>query len=155
MKVISTKLRTEGVDLEQENNTAGFLGIKMVLDVNTGLLEMKQEGLINQFIKAMGLDAGTVNPKWTPAESSPLVKDSEGAPTTKLFSYGSVVGMLLYLSRHFRPDISFAIHQCARYTFAPTKKHKTALIRIDRYLKGTLDKSLVTLTPTEALTLDC
>ena len=62
--------------------------------------------------------------------------------------------MLLYLSGHSRPDIAFAVHQCARYTFAPTKKHETALIRIGRYLNGTQDKGLI-LTPSEGLTLDC
>lgn len=40
------KLREVGVDLEQETDAAGFLGIRMECDPATGLLEMKQEGLI-------------------------------------------------------------------------------------------------------------
>ena len=62
--------------------------------------------------------------------------------------------MMLYLCGHSRPDISFAVHQCARYTFTPKRSHEKALIRIGRYLKGTIDKGL-TLRPTEDLTLDC
>lgn len=61
---------------------------------------------------------------------------------------------MLYLCRHSRPDISFAVHQCARYTFAPKRTHKKVLIRIGQYLKGTIDKGL-TLHPTNKLTLDC
>jgi hypothetical protein len=61
--------------------------------------------------------------------------------------------MLLYLE-HSRPDISFATHQCARYTHSPKRSHEKALIRIERYLKGTLDKGLL-LTPSEVLKIDC
>ena len=66
----------------------------------------------------------------------------------------SVVGMLLYLSGHTRPDIAFAVHQCAQYTFNPTRKHEVALIRIGRYLKGTMDKGLI-MTPTDDPRVDC
>jgi hypothetical protein len=61
--------------------------------------------------------------------------------------------MLLYLE-HSRPDISFATHQCARYTHSPKLSHENALKRIGRYLKGTLDKGLI-LTPSETLKIDC
>ncbi len=47
-----------------------------------------------RIIEAMGLDVGTVTPKWAPAEAAPLVKNSEGAPATGAFSYSSVVGKL-------------------------------------------------------------
>lgn len=62
--------------------------------------------------------------------------------------------MLLYLCGHSRPDISFAVHQCARYTFEPKHTHELALKRIAWYLKGTLDKGLI-LTPTTTLDIDC
>jgi hypothetical protein len=73
-------------------------------DPDTGLLEIKQEGVTLCVIEAIGLDLGAVTPKWTPAEAAPLIKDAEGAPATGAFSYSSVVGMLLYLSGHTHPD---------------------------------------------------
>ncbi len=94
---------------------------------DAGLLEMKQEGLTLRIIEAMGLDVGTVTPKWTPAEAAPLVKDSEGAPETGAFSYSSVVGMLLYLSDHTCPDIAYAVNCAAWYMFCPKKSHEEAL----------------------------
>ncbi len=109
---VAMQLRGVGVDLEQETDAAGFLGIKMERDATTGLLEMKQEGLISSVLEAMGLDSGTVNPKATPAEGAPLVKDQDGEPATGAFSYSSVVGMLLYLPSHTRPDIAYAMN-CA------------------------------------------
>jgi hypothetical protein len=96
---------------------------------------MKQEELTLCIIEAMGLDIGTVTPKWTPAEAAPLVKDAEGAPATGAFNYNSVVGMLLYLSGHTCPDIAYAVNCAARYMFCPKKSHE-ALKQIGRYLKA-------------------
>jgi hypothetical protein len=140
---VAMKLRDVGVDLEQETDAAGFLGIRMERDSKTGLLEMKQEGLILRIIEAMGLDVGTVNSKWTPAEAAPLIKDSEGDPASGTFSYSSVVGMLLYLSGHTRPDIAYAVNCAARYMFCAKKSHEEALKRIGRYLKATRSRGLI------------
>jgi hypothetical protein len=51
--------------------------------------------------------------------------------------------MLLHLAGHSRPDIAFAVDQCARYTFQPTKKHVDALKRIGRYFRGTRNKGII------------
>ncbi len=45
--------------------------------------------------------------------------------------------MLLYLSGHTRPDITFAINCCDRYMFCPKHLHELALKRIGCYLKIT------------------
>jgi hypothetical protein len=42
-----------------------------------------------------------------------------------------------------RPDITFAMHQCARYTQKPKVEHPQAVKRIVRYLLGTSDKGLI------------
>ena len=108
-----------GVALEQEDDAAEFLGVKMERNSNTGLLEMKQTGLIERVVEALGLDDGYARGKHTPAETKPLVKDEDGVAAANGFSYSSVVGMLLYLSGHTRPDITYAINCCARYMFCP------------------------------------
>ncbi len=87
------------IALEQEDDAAGFLRVKMECNSNTGLLEMKQTGLIERVVEALGLDVGYARGKHTPAETKPLVKDEDGVAAAKGFSC-SVVGMLLYLSGH-------------------------------------------------------
>ena len=62
--------------------------------------------------------------------------------------------MLLYLSGHSRPDIAFAVHQCARYTFCPTSKHELALIRIGCYLKGAMNQGLI-MSSSDTPSIDC
>ena len=144
---LAMQLREQGVDLEQEDDAAGFLGVRLEKNEETGMLEMKQTGLIDRIIEALGLDVGTVNGKATPAEHAPLVKDVDGPEARRDFSYSSVVGMLLYLSGHSRPDIAYAVNCSARYMFCPKKSHEDALKRIGRYLKATRDRGLV-LNPT-------
>ncbi|GJY57498.1 retrovirus-related pol polyprotein from transposon TNT 1-94 [Tanacetum coccineum] len=55
--------------------------------------------------------------------------------------YRSMVGALMYLTTS-RPDIVHAICYCARYQARPTKKHLTAVKRIFRYLKNTINMGL-------------
>jgi hypothetical protein len=151
---LGVKLISVGVALEQESDAAGFLGVRMEVDPATGLMELKQTGLIDRVIETLGLDVGTTSGKFTPAEAKPLVKDTDGEPALGDFSYSSLVGMLLYLAGHTRPDIAYAVNCCARYMFCPKRSHELALKRIGRYLKATRDCGLV-LNPSEELKIDC
>jgi hypothetical protein len=72
-----------------------------------------------------------------------LIKDLDSEAASGAFSYSSVVGMLLYLSRHTRPDIAFAVNCCARYMFSPRHLHELALKRLGHYLKQTPDRGMV------------
>ena len=51
--------------------------------------------------------------------------------------------MLQYLQGHSRPDITYAVSQCARFTLSPRRSHEIALERIGQYLKGTVQEGLV------------
>ena len=140
---LAMQLHDVGLDLEQEHDAAGFLGVSLDRDSETGLLEMRQEGLIDRVIGALGLDDGMAKFKWAPSEGTPLVKDEDGEHATGQFSYSSVVGMLLYLFGHSRPNITYAMNCCARYMFNPRHSHEMALKRIGRYLKATRKRGLI------------
>ena len=112
-----------------------------------------QLGLTKRIIEALGLNLKYSIAVAVPAEKAALGKDVDGQPASRHVNYASVIVMLLYLG-HGRPDIAFAMHQCARYTFAPKQSHEDTLKRIGRYLKGTLDKGLI-LTPSHDLKIDC
>jgi hypothetical protein len=116
-----------------------------------GSIELKQTGLIDRIVKVMGLDDS--KEKYTPADPVPLRKDEFGASCVEGWSYASVVGMMMYLSSNSRPDIAFAVHQCARFTHCPKKSHETALKRVARYLKATRTRGM-RIQPTNDLRLD-
>jgi hypothetical protein len=63
------------------------------------------------------------------------------------FHYRSIM-KLNHFERSSRPDISCAIHQCARFSSNPRKEHGEAVKRIGRYLKGTRNLGFI-MTPTE------
>jgi len=147
-----SRMAAQDVKLRREGTAEGFLGVDIHRDGNKTTLT--QSGLAKRVIEALGLDASYSNSVSTPAECGALPWDSNGQPYNGPISYSSVVGMLLYLTGHSRPDCSFAVHQCARYTFEPKFSHMAALKRIGRYLKGTVDKGLI-LDPSEELCLDC
>ena len=69
-------------------------------------------------------------------------------------SYSSVIGMTLYLASNTRPDISFAVQQCALFTHNTKVSHDTDVKRIYRYLKGTKDNVLV-FNPYKKMVVDC
>ncbi len=138
---VAMELCKLGVDFEQEEDAAGFLGVTLDC-ASSGLLEMKQMRLIQRVITALGLDDGYANGKHTPAESKPLVKDADWEGAHGGFSYSSIVGMLLCLSGHTQPDIAYAVNCCSRYMFCPKNLHELGLKCIGnwgRNLKQTPD----------------
>ena len=85
-----------GVDLEQEDDFAVFMGVTLEKDHSTGLLDMKQTVLIQFFIEAVFLDYGIPKGKFTPLETKPLVKYENGEPASGIIVYSSAVCMILY-----------------------------------------------------------
>ena len=146
------RMRSEDVALHKEGTADGYLGVDIQRDGTK--ITLTQSGLTKRIIKALGLDSKYSTSCDTPAETAPLPRDVDGPPASGTLNYASVVGMLLYLTGHSRLDCSFATNQCARYTFAPTRKHENALIKIGRYLKGTINNGLI-LSPSETLHIDC
>jgi hypothetical protein len=135
-------LQAAGVGIRKEGTAEGFLGVDIsrAISASGPTITLLQRGLAKRIVEALGLCSQNTTAISTPAEASPLPKDVDGEPASGTFNYAAVVGIMFYLSGHSRPDIAFAVHQCDRYTFKPTRRHELALIRIGRYLKGTLDK---------------
>ena len=67
-------------------------------------------------------------------ESTEGAKECEGN-----IPYKELLGALLWLSQGTRPDITYAVSQCAKFAQKPRMAHWWALKRILRYLKGTMD----------------
>ena len=83
-----------------------------------------------------------------------MKKDEDGNGRKQEWHYPSVIGQMNYLSGTTRPDIFFAVHQCAKYSIYPKQSHKEAVKSIGRYLKKTKDKGLV-FTPNGSNGLEC
>ena len=94
------------------------------------------------------------NHNFTPAAKEPLYKDLNSELCCEEWNYWSIVGMLLYLSGSSRPDIAYAVHQCARFSHNPKRSHEIVLKHIARYLKGTRGKGLIMVPNRDNMKLD-
>lgn len=103
-------------------------------------ITLSQPGLIEQVIRDVGLDQYSKG-KDTPADTI-LHADSNGAERQQTWNYRSVIGKLNYIANNTRPDISMAVHQCARFSSKPKALHELAVKRIIRYLYATKDKGI-------------
>jgi len=146
-------LREAIYELEEEKtdeNLFAYLGIN--IRFKDGTIELTQEGLIKKFLALVNMEK--CESKGTPANLEPLGSDKNGKAFSEKWNYASAVGSLLYLSSNSRPDIQFAVHQCARFTHNPKHSHGVAIKRIARYLKGTSDKGMI-MRPDTSKGLDC
>ena len=144
-------IQARGFKLTIEDDVYAFLGVEVHKFAN-GEIELKQSGLINKVLATCGMT--TCNTKATPCNQEPLGTDPSGDPVSGKFDYASAVGMLMYLCSNTRPDIQYAVHQCARFSHFPKKLHEDAITQICQNLQGTKEKGL-RFKPDGELRLDC
>ncbi|RVW75728.1 Retrovirus-related Pol polyprotein from transposon RE1 [Vitis vinifera] len=110
-----------------------FLGLEITH--STDGLYITQAKYASDLLSQAGLtDSKTVD---TPVELNAHLTPSGGKPLSNPSLYRRLVGSLVYLTVT-RPDISYAVHQVSQYLSAPRSTHYAAVLRILRYLKGTL-----------------
>jgi hypothetical protein len=137
IQLISKKFK-----IQEEGDMCEFLGIE-VKKGDDGSLSLRQPQLINSILKDLHLDSGNVAPRRTPALKTRILhKDAKGEPFNESFHYRSIIGKLNYLEKSTRPDLSYAVHQCARFCSDPKKSHATAVKYIGRYLAAMKDKGI-------------
>jgi len=139
--------------MSDEGTVSEYLGIN-ITKTSDGGYRLTQPGLAQKILEATGMTQ--CSPTICPTSSDkPLGSDPKGLDVKyqDKWQYASVVGMLMYLVNS-RPEIAFAVHQCARFTHGTNHSHEKAVLRICQYLKGTLDEGLV-LRPSKQLQVDC
>ena len=139
-------------DLTDEGQIEDYLGIH-VEHLPGSRIKLSQPHLIDQIIKDVQL-SHKAKVKRTPAISSRILQRCENAPSFQPhFHYRSIVGKLNFLEKGSRPDIAYAVHQCARFSEDPKKEHCDALIQICTYLRDTRTQGII-LDPDPAKSLE-
>jgi hypothetical protein len=133
-------------EITDEGDIDEYLGVK-VTRKDDGTIELTQPHLIDSIIADLGFKDNTKG-KATPAPSTAsLNRDVYGTAHDESWENRSVIGKLNFLEKSTRPDIAFAVHQCARYSSNPKQSHSAAVRYIVRYLVSTRNKGLI-LNPT-------
>jgi hypothetical protein len=114
-----------------------FVGIHFSHKDN-GELHMSQTGIIDAVTEIAHIPKGRLKNTPTPATAI-LNADSDGLARQESWNYPSVIGQLNYPAQNSRPDISFTVHQCARFsketegfTLKSSKMHNLLLVMYKR-----------------------
>ena len=114
-----------------------FLGIE--IESTAAGYYLSQSKYIQDLLARSGLtDTRTAA---TPMELHLHLKPSDGLPLADPTRYRHLVGSLVYLTAT-RPDIAYAVHILTQFVSAPTTVHYAHLIRVLRYLRGTMSRRL-------------
>ena len=73
----------------------------------------------------------------TPIEYNCCLNSHDGKSLSDVTLYRQLVGNLIYLTVT-RPDISYAVHVVSQFMVAPRSPHYAIVLRILRYMKGTI-----------------
>ena len=129
--------------LSDQGDLSWYLGISINHDREKGILTMGQEKYIDMLLDRFAMAEATTAP--TPFEAGTrLLK--EHCPNVQnpeqIKAYQQIVGGLMWVSTLTRPDITFAVNQCAKFMSNPGPVHVQAAKRILRYLKGSKELCL-------------
>ena len=110
----------------EQGGISEYLGIK-IQNLLGGAYKLTQPGLLKQILETTKMS--TCNFKMTLTKViTPLGTDVNGQPPKQDWDYASVVGILFFLVSHSRPDISFAVHRCARFTHCTKASHEDTVL---------------------------
>lgn len=143
-----TKLKNElqsNFKMKDLGNVKSLLGMNVTRH-SDGSISIDQSHYISTIIKRYNLeDCNTVSSPLDPnqtlsAEMSP--KTDEERQEMANTPYQEAIGCIMYAAQISRPDICFAVSLLSRYNINYGRTHWTAVKRVLRYLKGTIDYRL-------------
>lgn len=132
-------------DMRDFREVSAFLNVAIERRMNA--FTLSQRGYVEKILDTFNMrDANPAPTPIEPAKYRALTerreRTDEEAAVMATVPYRKLVGMLLYLSTHTRPDIAFAVAILARHMAAPRPVHWVAGKRILRYLRGTANFAL-------------
>ena len=145
--------------LSDQGDLSWYLGVGINHNLETGVTTLSQQQFVETILERFSMEG--CKPISTPAEphSHLLVADCPAVPDKEAVrKYQQIVGSLMYLAVFTRPDIAYAVNQCAKFMSNPGPTHMLAAKRIIKYLAGTKDRKLTytrTTDPALANVLTC
>ena len=142
--------------LTDEGTLEEYLGLQ-IKQYNDGSFRVSQPMLIDRIVDSIPGMNDARSAKSPSISGAVLTKDEYGESRLEHWNYRSVIGMLNYLVNCSHPELSFAVHQCARFCNDPKKCHEQAVKRILRYLiqtTRTRDQGII-FRPDKSKSVDC
>ena len=120
-----------------------FLGMEVNIKRESHQLTVTQFQYTKRILSAFDMtECKSVS---TPMESRLKLPDGSDVKDDEIIDkpYRKLIGSLLYLSTHTRPDIAEAVGSLSRNLERPTREHWEAGMYLLRYLRGTIEHGIV------------
>uniref|UniRef100_A0A2N9I2A6 Reverse transcriptase Ty1/copia-type domain-containing protein n=1 Tax=Fagus sylvatica TaxID=28930 RepID=A0A2N9I2A6_FAGSY len=127
------KFLSQQFEMKDLGTLSYFLGLE-VTSSSDGYYLSQAKYAFDLLSKAGLTDSKTVS---TPLELNVKLNTTDGEPLSDATLYRQLVGSLIYLTVT-RPDLAYAVHLVSQFMSAPRSTHYAAVLRILRYIKGTL-----------------
>ena len=152
--ILSLKDGPENFAFTDDGSLERYLGVEITRLPDDSGFTLTQPHLIERILQAAEIDLRMTNDRPTPVVGPLLSRDENGPERKHVWKYRTMTGMLGYLQATSRPEISMAVHQCARFNNDPKLCHERAIKRICKYLLGTMDKGII-FRPDHSRGLEC
>ncbi|UYV68871.1 hypothetical protein LAZ67_6001387 [Cordylochernes scorpioides] len=112
-----------------------FLGIKIIQDKEG--ISLQQSHYVQQILQKYGMETYKEVP--TPGSKEINLDNHIEDDNCDQHTYQEALGMLMFLAVNTRPDIAYITSKLSQYSRQPKQMHWTAIKRVMRYLRGTID----------------
>ncbi|UYV74843.1 hypothetical protein LAZ67_12001291 [Cordylochernes scorpioides] len=112
-----------------------FLGIKIIQDKEG--ISLQQSHYVQQILQKYGMETCKEVP--TPGSKEINLDNHIEDNNCDQHTYQEALGMLMFLAVNTRPDIAYITSKLSQYSRQPKQMHWTAIKRVMRYLRGTID----------------
>ena len=115
-----------------------YVGFQVHIEPDTHAITLHQTRYIVDVLKRFGMMDS--HPVSTPFDHHVVLSACAGADDAEFNGpYQQAIGCLMYAMVLTRDDITYAVTKCAQYSKKPRLSHWSAVKRVMRYLRGTLD----------------
>ena len=128
--------------MTDEGSLSDYLGVE-IKELPNGCIKLSQPHLIQSVLDDLNFNERTGTKKTPASAAVKLNRDIHGESMKDEWSYRAIIGKMNFIEKSTRPDIAYAVHQCARFSSDPKESHATAVKRIGKYLLATKDKGMI------------
>jgi transposase InsO family protein len=134
-------------DMKDLGEVQKFIGLTIQRDRSKRVIHISQSQIAHEILEDAGMT--DCNATKAPLETKVKLYDDSATRTEadkeamQYIDYRHTVGQLLFMSLHSRPDLSAAVAIASRFVHNPGMTHWSAVKRIIRYIKGTIDHGIV------------
>lgn len=139
----------ESFDLPLWKDTTECLGMEITRNREERTLAISMQGHLMGILKAGNME--NCNPVSTPvdpgfiftAKDSPQTDEEKDKVKNMQVLYRRIVGKIGYVASWGRPDLAFVRSKLGKFVKNPGERHMSALKRVLRYIRGTVDQAIV------------